>query len=668
MQKESTLPDHLSEVKPEEKLWNNFSKQMEELAQIDSTSESQTKLKLITEICDKLVESKTLVGSKLGDFSAQLRQLWTICTKDAKSILRYQNPRNYQKISSELQTLAFNFHNLIPLVKKFLPLNEQEKMFLTVADLYRQKGFWVKTSTIMAGYGFPLDASPFFVSYYETLLKQAGDSDPQSRKAIIRAMALEQATFLHHAFQYVSDTKDPISLESLVVNQIVINELVEEKLQLHKLMSRLLEDKLQIPETRDLERIEAKIHQISVTIMTHIFQSCESLLAKAGFTAPRFSVVGTGSFARKELSPTSDFDCAIIVDKLPSKQQEEYFKKLLDLVVENLELLPYNTLPLDMVERNYLEPGKLLNTPEGLVEQTLGAKMLSNPSMGRNPVTTGVNWPLLIHKSFPEKGSSKKLFESYITEWHRQIGYSSEKFGKLILKNFVKDSNDPTLKENFLRPVSFLALGFSQIYNDSYRTPKSLISAYHSGNFPASTREILKDLQGNTKIPKAVSTIAGKLIEILDYTLTMRNHYQITGKPEVLDLSDPRTQRYKEVITQSREIATFISDFSPSKEKVDDRFIELLKQGVESKEESLLQEFSDLVGEDAIDFRFPEHSPVKLAEEKGSPQPQSPKENGFKFFNSSEVRKTTGTSPKTLEPTPTIPLQTNDPSSFGTSC
>ena len=122
-----------------------------------------------------------------------------------------------------------------------------------------------------------------------------------------------------------------------------------------------------------MEKIEAKIHQISVTIMAYIFQSCESLLEKAGLTTPRFSVLGTGSFARKELSPASDFDCAIIIDKkiFLSKQQEEYFKKLLDSVVENLELLPYNTLPLDMVERNYLQPGKLLNTPGGLVDQTL---------------------------------------------------------------------------------------------------------------------------------------------------------------------------------------------------------------------------------------------------------------------------------------------------------
>ena len=288
--------------------------------------------------------------------------------------------------------------------------------------------------------------------------------------------------------------------------------MVEDKLQLHKQMSDLLEDKSQIPETRNLEEIEAKIQQNSVMIMTYIFQSCESLLANAGFTTPRFSVLGTGSFARKELSPTSDFDCAIIVDKLPSKQQEEYFKKLLDLVVENLELLPYNTLPLDMVERNHLQPGKLLNTPRGLVDQTLGAKMLLNPSTGGNPVTMGVNWPLQIYKSLPEKNSSKKLFESYITEWHKQIGYNAEKFGKLILKNFVKDGKGPTLKENFLRPVSFLALGFSLIYNNSYRNSKSLISAYQSGKFPASTREILKDLQENTKIPKAVSAIAEKLI------------------------------------------------------------------------------------------------------------------------------------------------------------
>ena len=355
-----------------------------------------------------------------------------------------------------------------------------------------------------------------------------------------------------------------------------------------------------------MERIEAKIHQISVTIMTYIFHSCESLLEKAGLITPRFSVLGTGSFARKELLPTSDFDCAILVDKLPSKQQEEYFNKLLDLVVENMELLPYNTLPLDMVERNYLQPGKLLNTPIGLVNQTLVAKMLSNPSMGGNPVTTGVNWPLQIYKSLPEKISSKNLFESYITEWHKQIGYNAEKFGKLILKNFVKEGSGPSLKENFLRPVSFLALGFSLIYNDSYRSTKSLIAAYRSGKFPASTREILKDLQGNTKIPKAVSAVAENLLEILDYTMAMRNHCQITGKPEALDLSDPRTKRYKEVIAQSKELANYISDSGPSNEKLDDHYMELLKKGVEAKEESLLQEFSDLVGEDAIDFRFPE--------------------------------------------------------------
>ena len=146
----------------------------------------------------------------------------------------------------------------------------------------------------------------------------------------------------------------------------------------------------------------------------------------------------------------------------------------------------------------------------------------------------------------------------------------------------------------------------------------------------------------------------------------MRNHYQITGKPEVLDLCDPLTQRYKKVIATSKEIATYISDSGPSKEKVDDRFIEFLKRGVESKEESVLQEFSDLVGEDAIDFRFPDSPSVRLAEEKGSPQPQSPKENSFKFFNSLEVSKTTGTSPKTSEPAPIIPLPITNPSSFGT--
>ena len=185
----------------------------------------------------------------MEEFVAQLKQLWTICTKDAKSIIKYQNPRNYRKISAPFQDLALNFHNLIPLVKKFIPLNEQEEMFLTVADLYRKSGFWVKTSTIMAGYGFPLDASPFFVSYYEARLKQVGDSDPQTRKAIINEMAVEQATFLQHSFQYISDSKDPDSLNSLVINQTVINGLVEDKLQLHKQMSHLLENKLQIPKT-----------------------------------------------------------------------------------------------------------------------------------------------------------------------------------------------------------------------------------------------------------------------------------------------------------------------------------------------------------------------------------------------------------------------------------
>ena len=102
-------------------------------------------------------------------------------------------------------------------------------------------------------------------------------------------------------------------------------------------------------------------------------------------------------------------------------------------------------------------------------------------------------------------------------------------------------------------------------------------------SFPASTREILKELQENTKIPKAVSEIAKKLLEILDYTLVMRNHYQITGKPEVLDLSDPRTLRYKKVIAQSMEIATYISDSGPSKEKVDEHFMELLKKAWKQK-------------------------------------------------------------------------------------
>ena len=47
------------------------------------------------------------------------------------------------------------------------------------------------------------------------------------------------------------------------------------------------------------------------------------------------------------------------------------------------------------------------------------------------------------------------------------------------------------------------------------------------------------------------------------------------------------------------EIATYISDSSSSKEKVDEHFLELLNEGVEAKDTSL-EEFSGPVGEDAM--------------------------------------------------------------------
>ena len=182
------------------------------------------------------------------------------------------------------------------------------------------------------------------------------------------------------------------------------------------------------------------------------------------------------------------------------------------------------------------------------------------------------------------------------------------------------------------------------------RNPKIINRPFIEVKFPPQPREILKDLQENTKIPKAVSLVAKNLLEIVDYTMAMRNHCQITGKPEALDLSDPRIKRYKEVIAQSKELANFISDSGPSNREADEHYLELLKKGVEAKEESLLQEFSDLVGEDAINFRFPE--------EKGSPKPQLPKGDGLKLFNSLQASKTTGTS--------IIPSQTLT-ESFGTS-
>ena len=110
MQKENSSLSQSPEAKLEEKLWSRFSKQMEDLtAQIDSTSESQAKLKIIIETCDKLAEHKTLISSKKEEFVARLKQLWTICTKDAKSIIRYQNPRNYQKISAPFRTWLLIF-------------------------------------------------------------------------------------------------------------------------------------------------------------------------------------------------------------------------------------------------------------------------------------------------------------------------------------------------------------------------------------------------------------------------------------------------------------------------------------------------------------------------------------------------------------------------------
>ncbi len=645
--------DQSIELTSEEKLSADFFKRIQELKEEKPGMASQKKIREILKICE---DSADKIQAPIP-----LSYLWGLCTQDAAVLLKSQNPKNYDTVTLELQTLAVNFNSLIPLIKKHLPLDKQAALFLTATNVYCSHGFWLKTSKIMAGEGFPLDASTFLVNYYQTqLLQLSDDSASDAKNQVLKKMTEDQSVFLLHSLECMSESKEinPALKQSLSINQEVINGLVEDKLLLHKKMSNLMHEELKSP-TEELKisrhtessQIESKIHGISVTIMTHIFQMCEAMLASQGLTAPRFSVVGTGSFSRKELAPTSDFDCAIIVDKMPTKEQEEYFEKLLDLAIEMIELLQHNTLRIDFAERNFLKPGILINTSQGLIDRTLGVQILERPDqVGVDSTTFGLHTPLEIHRSLPEKTSSnKKLFETYISLWHKNIGCHAEKFGSIIIKKLLVGGDKDSLKEDLLRPVIFWALGLSMIYNENYQNEKSLLAAYRSGKFPASTRENLVYLQENTKsVPKEVSLMAKNLLEILDYAMSMRNYCQMTGAPEVLDSSDPTIIGFKKIIAQSKVIAKQVCDSTTSQSKNQSvtffrNPMELFKKGVELKEEKTIQLYVDLVGDSAFDYRFSKASKQTSSvpkEDKESPKKETPKQDKVSFVTNLNQKQT----------------------------
>ncbi len=619
-------------VKNDGNLWGNFKEKFDKLREIKTShGDSQKQLSEILNISVELINDQKLMAEHSDEFSKHLRYLWASCSTDAVAILNKHNPSDYTNVSNELLSLALNFEKLIPLIKKFIPITEQEQLFLDAENIYRKHKFWIKTSKIGCSRRFPLSVSSFFVNRYEAKLTLV--TDEKKREKIIEEMAEGQVEILSHALEYVSESKkSPEDFkelqERIMIIQKVINDLVEEKLKLHKSIIKTLWDQWKIPDSKELCKIETEIYKISVIIIETLFQLCEDLLTAKGFKTPKFCVVGTGSFSRKELTPNSDFDCAIMVDQIKDPQQEKYFDNLLDLVITNIELLHYRTLPIDIVERALLKKGLLINTPKSLVEWTKSPEILKNPDGEQIEASTfGLNFPVVIHRSFTEKMSSSNLFESYLHIWYKEVGSQAEKFGKIILKNLpllIESRDKDSIKEDLFRPVIFWALGFGLIYNENYRSAKQMIASYQSGIFPGSTREILNYLKQNknNNVPKKVQEMAGCLIKIFDYAMSARNLCQITDVEEKFNPQNEQIQKFKNIIARSKDIANEICA-QPESTMMEHFFGRLfsktnnstsLKQVVEAKDESSIQDYLNLFDKDAIQFRFPQQT--SFAEEK----------------------------------------------------
>lgn len=568
-----------------------------------SLIESQSKLKIALARQQRLADDKTPTEEEETlQFRKEISQFWTDCLKDAELILQDEKPEKYEQVSSIMMNLAQNLKTLVDLIKQFMPLSEQEAMFLEASNLYGKYGFWVKNSNIMAGDGTPLDASPFFVAHYEARLNKLGQSekDIQARKIIISEMASKQAIFLTHSLHLIANTE--INLENIQkwhISQSVICNLVEEKFQLHQQLNSILVSEIKIPEEKIVKKIEDRISNLSVMIITYIFETCEKLLASEGLSGPQYCVLGTGSFARKELSPTSDFDCAILVAKKLNLKEEQYFRKLLDLVIECIELQPYNTLRIDALERAFLKFNILINTPEKLVAKGRASDIIGKPHVDSLDATTfGLNWPKLLHRSDIDKSSSSPLFLNYLEIWHKNVGADVQKFGKIILKKYLKGGDKDSIKSDLLRPVVFWALALDFIYNKDYSSKKSLVSAYNGGRLPKSTREILLDLQTQKGVPTPIADMSVKLLKVLNYGMTMRNHCQLNGQPEVINLEHKTIMKFQQIIQQSKDLVKGYTDLNTS--------IQDSEKGIgafKKRKYSISFDYADLKGDDSLRFR-----------------------------------------------------------------
>ena len=83
----------------------------------------------------------------------------------------------------------------------------------------------------------------------------------------------------------------------------------------------LLQENIKIKNIRNLQEKIAKDYK---RIMAEILQYCETVM---GNTPCRFALVGMGSFARKEITPNSDFEHIIVLEE--NCQQRPDYKKVL---------------------------------------------------------------------------------------------------------------------------------------------------------------------------------------------------------------------------------------------------------------------------------------------------------------------------------------------------
>lgn len=164
---------------------------------------------------------------------------------------------------------------------------------------------------------------------------------------------------------------------------------------------------------RNPEKIFAVLRDNTHFVANILKNICQEIEQQLGPAPYGYTLVAAGSFSRGEISPASDLDLAILVEK-ENALESQWFKSFLQLLQWKLNTcLPKDVLSFENETIGWILGGYWINTPNQLITELLLPQQIDNPDRKQESFSFGAQWFRWVYGAGNKPKQDDTLFAKY---------------------------------------------------------------------------------------------------------------------------------------------------------------------------------------------------------------------------------------------------------------